>query len=46
MFDDPNFIIEMQLCGLADEDGNPIDLNNNCEAEQHQKTVTKENNQL
>ena len=29
MFEDPNLVIEMQLCGLADEDGNPID----CEAE-------------
>ena len=29
MFEDPSLVIEMQLCVLADEDGNPID----CEAE-------------
>ena len=29
MFEDPSLVIEMQLCGLADEDGNPID----CETE-------------
>lgn len=43
MFEDPSLVIEMQLCGLADEDGNPIDPSD-CEAEQHRKTVTKENN--
>ena len=31
MFEDPSLVIEMQLCGLADEDGNPIDYD--CEAE-------------
>ena len=30
MFEDLSLVIEMQLCGLADEDGNPI---NDCEAE-------------
>ena len=36
MFEDPSLVIEMQLCGLADEDGNPINpSDNNCEAEQH-----------
>lgn len=38
MFEDPSLVIEMQLCGLADEDGNPID----CETEQHQKTVIED----
>ena len=40
MFEDPSLVIEMQLCGLADEDGNPIDCD--CEAEQHQKTVIED----
>lgn len=34
MFEDPSLVIEMQLCGLADEDGNPINhSDNDCEAE-------------